>query len=131
MRLAHASRLIVLLLPFVSAAGCASDNAGRIEGTSWQSDSAKVKGQNLPAGFMKVDFRANGDLVFRAGPHVITGKYTLGPGNKVILYLDRELAGQKTHAETVVIRGDRMKMTDSDGTELTFRPWGKASASTL
>jgi hypothetical protein len=37
----------------------------------------------------------------------------------------------KTHAEKVVIRGDRMKMTDSDGTELTFRPWGKTSSSTL
>ncbi len=125
MRLARASRLIVLVLPFACAAGCASDNAGRIEGTSWRSDSAKVKGQNLPEGFMKVDFRSNGDLVLRAGPHVITGRYTLGMGNTVVLHLDRELAGMKTHSEKVVIRGDRMKMTDSDGTELTFRPWGK------
>jgi hypothetical protein len=121
---ARTLRLTVLLLPFVFAAGCASDNTGRIEGTSWRSNSAKVKGQDLPEGFMKVTFRANGELLLRAGPKVFTGTYTLGMGNTVVLHLEQELAGKKTHAEKVVIRGERMKMTDFDGTELTFRKYG-------
>jgi len=30
------------------------------------------------------------------------------------------LAGRKNHVEKVVINGDRLTMTDSDGTQLTF-----------
>jgi hypothetical protein len=42
-------------------------------------------------------------------------------GSTVTLNLDQEFNGRKVHAEKVVISGDQLTMTDSDGTELTFQ----------
>jgi hypothetical protein len=39
----------------------------------------------------------------------------------VTFQLEQDLAGKKVHIETVAIHGDRMKVSDADGTEVTFR----------
>jgi hypothetical protein len=60
-------------------------------------------------------------MIYRAGGRIFTGRFLLGPGNAVTFDLDEELGGRKTHVETIAISDDRMKVTDSDGTEATFR----------
>src|SRR5206468_2705913 len=98
----------------------ASNNKGKIEGTKWSSVETEVKGVKLPAGSLKLEFAKDGKLVYQAGPVSFTGKYSLGEGDKVTFHLDKELAGKKEHIEDVAIKGDRLKMTDSDGTSVTF-----------
>ena len=109
-----------LLLTLLGTAGCASENKGKIEGKKWRSCTATVKGQSLSDGALHLEFKTDGGLVYRARNQVFRGTYTLGPGKSVILNLDRELAGRKSHTESVEIRGDRLFMTDSDGTSLMF-----------
>jgi hypothetical protein len=120
MRPAFLLRLLVLV-SLAFAAGCSSNNTGKIEGTSWRSDAATVKGRDFPAGHLQLEFRADKSLVYRAGGRTFTGKYLLGPGNMVTFQLEQDLAGKKVHVETVAIHEGRMKVSDSDGTEVTFR----------
>jgi hypothetical protein len=111
---------LVLLAALLLTAGCASNNKGKIEGTKWSSQAANVKGQSVPAGALTLEFGSDGSLVYKAGPQTFKGTYSLGMGDSVTLKLDRELAGRKNHVEKVVINGDRLTMTDSDGTQLMF-----------
>jgi hypothetical protein len=112
---------LTLLLPLVLALGCASNNRGKIEGTNWRSDHNTYKGVAVPDGFLKLNFHADGTMIYRAGTTTHTGKYYLGPGNAVTFELDEALGGRKTHMETIAISDDRMKVLDADGTEATFR----------
>ena len=49
----------------------------------------------------------------------MTGTYSLGWGDYVTLKFDH-IEGRQNHTEKVVITGDRLTMTDSDGTSLSF-----------
>ena len=109
--------LLVLALP---AVGCSSNNKGKIEGTSWTSQAATVKGKPLPAGVLQLEFYGDGKLVYRAGPQTMTGKYSLGWGDYITMNLDQELAGRKTHRQKVIISNGELTMVDSDGTQMTF-----------
>jgi hypothetical protein len=121
MRPVHVLRLLVVLLLLAGAAGCASNNKGKLEGTRWTSDPGKVRGQSVPEGFMKLEFMVNGDLTLRGGGRTFTGTYSFGPGDLVTMYLDKELAGSKVYFERISLDGNRMKMSDPDGTELAFQ----------
>jgi hypothetical protein len=112
-------RLVVLALVLMSF-GCASDNKGKIEGTKWSSQAATIKGNNLPAGALTLEFTTGGRLIYGAGFTTFTGTYSLGMGSNVTLNLDQELAGRKTHVQKVSISGDQLTMRDSDGTSMTF-----------
>ena len=111
---------LVLLLTLLGSAGCASENKGKIEGTKWRSSASVVKGVSVEDGALWLQFKADGGLTYRARGQVFSGSYSLGPGKMVVMKLDRELAGRKTHSETVEIRGGRLLMADSDGTQLSF-----------
>ncbi len=119
MRLTSVLRVAVAVA-LLGATGCNSNNKGKIEGTRWTSQAGVVKGLNVPAGLLELDFRATGGLVYRAGPKTMTGTYSLGWGDTVTLKLDEPLAGRKNHAEKVVVNGDYLTMTDTDGTTMTF-----------
>ena len=97
-----------------------SNNKGKIEGTKWSSLAATIKGNSLPAGSLKLEFKADGGFVYTVGPQVLPGKYTLGSGASVTLTLDKEIAGQKVLPETITIDGGKLKMSDADGTSMTF-----------
>ncbi len=103
-----------------TVAGCESNNKGKIEGSEWISQSAKVKGIGVPGGMLKLSFRNNGTLIFKAGPRTMTGKYSLGMGDRITFHLDEMLNGSKTHVEKAVIVDDRLTLTDSDGTKMNF-----------
>ncbi len=120
MRPALLARSLVLLL-LALAAGCSSNNRGKIEGTSWRSDQNTYKGQAIADGFLKLHFHTDGTMLYRVGGKTFSGKYFLGPGKTVTFQLDEPLAGRTTHVETVAIADDRMKVSDADGTEATFR----------
>jgi hypothetical protein len=114
---------LLRLLPLAAIlflCGCSSNNKGKIEGTKWSSVAGSVKGKSLPAGILRLEFGADGGLVYTAGPARMTGKYSLGSGDSVTFHLDQPLQGSKTHVEKVSISGDRLTMTDTDGTQLTF-----------
>ena len=98
----------------------ASANKGKIEGTKWSSVEATVKGTKIAAGLLKLEFGKDGKLVYVAGAAKFTGTYELGEGDKVTFQLDQELAGRKKHIEQIAIKDNRLTMTDSDGTSLTF-----------
>jgi hypothetical protein len=112
-------QLLILPLAFV-VCGCASNNKGKIEGTKWVSQPTTVKGKALPAGILQLEFRADGSMLYRIGPQALSGRYSLGMGNSVTFNMDQELAGRKSHTETIVINGNQLTMTDTDGTTLTF-----------
>jgi hypothetical protein len=111
---------VVVVVALLCCVGCNSSNKGKIEGTKWTSLPGNVKGQSIPAGILSLEFGSDFRLVYRAGPITMTGTYSLGWGDYVTLKLDRELEGRKNHTERISISGDRLTMTDSDGTSLTF-----------
>jgi outer membrane lipoprotein-sorting protein len=119
MRIAGVLRLTPLVM-ILFVAGCASHNKGKIEGSKWSSQAATIKGQAAPAGLLKLDFGADGSLVYTAGPQALTGKYSLGMSDYVTFNLDQPLGGMKQHIETIVINGNQLTMTDSDGTQVIF-----------
>jgi hypothetical protein len=97
-----------------------SNNAGKIEGTKWKSLAANIKGQQIAAGLLSLEFSKDGKMVYRAGPQTFTGTCSLGQGDSVTFHLEQQLAGRRDHTETITIAGDRLTMTDADGTSLTF-----------
>jgi hypothetical protein len=109
----------VLIVAALFVCGCSS-NKGKIEGTKWNSVAATVKDKQLPAGALRLEFGSDGSLVYVAGLQRMTGKYSLGMGENLTMNLDQELAGSKKHMEKVKIEGDKLTMTDGDGTSLTF-----------
>lgn len=121
MRLAPVARAAALAVVCVVLTGCSSNNKGKIEGSKWVSISQLVKGQMLPEGALALDFRVDGTLTYKAGPQTFTGKYTLGSGDRVNLYLDQPLAGSKKHVETVKINANELEMIDLDGTAAKFK----------
>jgi hypothetical protein len=112
-------RLLLLALLF-SVVGCSSKNKGKIEGTKWTCRAATVKGNTLPAGSLRLDFNNDGTMAYYILEKPIKGTYTLGTGDTVTFHLDEAIGGKKEGAEKIVISGDALTMTDSDGTSLTF-----------
>ncbi len=129
----HRARLLSLpaVLSLALAAGCTSENRGKLEGTRWVSEPATVKVKagpagapqsvHVPAGYLELDFHEDGSFYYILKGKIHTGKYTLGPGHMVTLNLDTPVAGMKTHTEKIVVEGERMTMTDTDGTSIPFR----------
>lgn len=111
-----------LVMVLALTLGCSSNNKGKIEGTKWQSELGVVKNNQIPAGFIALEFTADGNLVYAAGPDVYRGTYSFGMGNYVTFKLDRELAGRKVHAQKIEVEEGKLKLIDSDGTTLTFVP---------
>ena len=111
---------LVVVLAILLGADDASNNKGKIEGTKWSSVAATIKGNKLPAGALGLEFGKDGKLVYKIGPTNVTGTYTLGAGDKVTFNLDRALGTGKKHIETIKIKGDKLTMSDSDGTTLDF-----------
>jgi hypothetical protein len=116
--------LMLILSVSLILTGCAaSNNKGKLEGTKWSSLATIVKGQPVPAGGMKLEFKDDGVMVMQVNTVVRTGHYSLGGGNSVTFHLHEELSGRKTHVETITINddGSRLTMIDSDGTTVTFQ----------
>ena len=112
---------LIVVVSLAFAAGCSSSNKGKIEGTKWCSIPGTVRGQHFKEGTLKLEFRADGTMDYRTPRGTFGGKYSLGPSTTVVFNFDRELAGMKNHTEQIKIGGDWLKMTDTDGTEMTFR----------
>jgi hypothetical protein len=119
MRLASAFHWL-LIASLVCAAGCASENKGKIEGTKWRSCASTVKGQALSEGFLRLHFKADGGILYRAGAKTLTGTYKLGSGKTVVMNMNSGSGGTERLSETVEISGGRLTMTDSDGTVIAF-----------
>jgi hypothetical protein len=135
MRPTHLPRVAGLVVVLVAVAALAAaprkddpkkDNPtgsnlkGKIEDTRWSSFAQTVKGQKLPAGILKLEFGKDGSLKYVAGPSTFTGTYELKAGDTVMLHLTEPLAGRKDHEQTVVVAGDKMTVTDKDGTAAEF-----------
>jgi hypothetical protein len=109
----------------LAAVGCDSTNKGKIEGTKWSSNEGTIHGQKLSSGKITLEFYKDGTLDFAGtDPYgnrkVFAGKYTFGMGSMVVMTFDQELAGMKTHAESISVSNGELTMTDSDGTRLVF-----------
>ncbi len=109
---------IVMVLLF--AAGCSS-NKGKIEGTRWTSLATTVKGNAVPAGFFSLNFGKDKSLTYKVGPLTFTGTYSLGRGSTVTFHLNQDLGGRRDHAEKIVINGEQMTASDTDGTQVIFQ----------
>ncbi len=120
MRPSHALHL-ACIAALLLACGCSSSNKGKIEGTKWSSKAATVQGKAAAPGLMQLDFQADGKLVMKVANQNYSGTYSLGMGPTVTLNLDQEFNGRKSHAEKIVVNGDELTMTDSDGTQLAFQ----------
>ncbi|MBM3982093.1 MAG: hypothetical protein FJ304_17885 [Planctomycetes bacterium] len=99
-----------------------SDNAGKIEGTRWRSLRGFVKGQDIPAGTLRLEFNRDGSLVYHTPMGEFRGTYTLDPGDVVVWNFTRELGGSRRHQQTCIINGNRLTVKDTDGTTLDFEP---------
>src|SRR4051794_12256274 len=110
----------VLLGAVLLTCGCKSNNKDKIEVTRWTSQATTFRGQQLPAGTLELAFGGDGKLIYTVHPvsgtrsQTFKGTYSLGMADMVTFYLEEELAGSKTHVETIVITGNQMTMTDSD-----------------
>jgi hypothetical protein len=135
MRLAYSPRLAGVLVvlttlgPLLAAPGrddpkkdnpTGSNLKGKIEDSKWESVAQKVQGQPLPPGVLKLEFGKDGSVKYIVGPTTYAGTYELKDADKLTLHLEKELAGSKDHAETVVVTGDKLVMTDVDGTAAEF-----------
>src|SRR5262249_10843580 len=60
-------------------------------------------------------------MAYGAGPTSYSGTYSLGWGDTVTFHLNQDLGGRKVHAEKIVIDSDKLTMTDTDGTQVTFQ----------
>lgn len=113
------------LFAMVLFTGCASNNAGKIEGTAWKSlaisGSLLEDGEVLPAGAVQLQFTKGGTLYLRGPQGQYQGKYALGGGNWVTFHFDRELDGRRDHRQRIMIEGNRLTMIDSDGMSITFQ----------
>jgi hypothetical protein len=127
------SRLAVPLFLLLSS-GCVveSENKGKIEGTRWTSEASTVSVPNprmpgtrqsvtVPSGYMELDFQKDGTLFYIINGKLYRGKYSLNGGQTVTLKLEEKLSGRYEHAEKIVVEGQRLTMTDTDGTSLKFR----------
>jgi uncharacterized protein YndB with AHSA1/START domain len=117
--------VVVLCLAFavllLFAFGCSSSNKGKIEGTKWTSLATTVKGESLPAGARYLEFTKDSKMVYTTGTQPHTGTYSLGLGPAVTFNLEKEVDGRKVHPEKIVIDGDQLTLTESDGTQVTFQ----------
>ncbi|MEZ6141595.1 MAG: hypothetical protein R3B84_13570 [Zavarzinella sp.] len=111
--------MVAALVLFV-ATGC-SNNKGKLEGTKWVNNAAVVKGNNIPAGVMTLEFRTDGTMVYDIVGTKYTGKYSLGMGDNVTWNLDQKLGNSNKHVEKCSISGDTLTVKDSDGTAMTFK----------
>ena len=93
---------------------------GKIEGTRWSSAAQTVGTAKLPAGILKLEFGRDGSVKYVAGQMTYTGTYELKAGDKVTLRLDQELGGRKEHNQAMVLKGDKLTVTDTDGTAAEF-----------
>jgi hypothetical protein len=129
----RALRLTVPALLLLST-GCIaeSENKGKLEGTRWTSEASTVKVRNprapgipqsvsVPGGYMELDFQKDGTLFYIINNALYRGKYSLNGGHTVTFRLEEKLSGRHEHAEKIVIDGQSLTMTDSDGTSLKFR----------
>jgi len=116
--------IFAALLTLVVLAGCNSNNKGKIEGTKWSSKPTTVKGKTLPAGALKLEFTKDGKVTYTIqqlmGTIVYSGTYNLGFGDYVTLNFDEELGGHKKHRQEIVIDGNNLTMSDTDGTSIKF-----------
>lgn len=99
-----------------------SNNFGKIEGTKWRSLQGWVKGNNIPAGTLRLEFNRDGSLVYHTPSGEFRGNYTLEAGDKIVWNFTRPLGGSNRHEQRVSINGNRMSVFDSDGTSLNFEP---------
>ncbi len=120
MRVAHLPYLALAVLLLLSL-GCSSSNKGRIEDTKWTSLAANVKGESLPAGARYLEFHKDGKMVYTVNAQPSNGTYALGLGPTVTFNLEKEVDGRKIHPQKIVIDGDRLTMTDPDGSEVAFQ----------
>src|SRR5262245_54337753 len=105
----------------LAAAGCESNNKGKLEGTKW---TASLK--EAPGASMQMEFFADGRLrMFVTGPGVsktIGGRWRLSFGDYVDMTdLSEPLAGRTSHTEKITVNGNTLVMTDSDGKSVTFQ----------
>lgn len=113
MRIRHLPLLAIVAVVFL--AGCTSNNKGKIEGTKWRAAINNVR----------LEFDKDGSMRFSVRGRTVSGKYTLNAGDYVTMTFDEDFAGRRKHREKIVIKGDTLTMTDSDGTSLTFSRVGK------
>ena len=112
-------RCLLLGATVLLLAGCVSNNKGKIEGT-WVSTPLTARGEPIPPGALRLVFSADGKLEARAGEKTFTGTYSLGRSYQVTLKFTEPLAGRRKHQETIVVDGDELRMTDSDGVYARF-----------
>lgn len=115
-----------LVTAAILVVGCSS-NHGQLEGTKWTSRPGTVKGRTIPAGVMELEFKTDGTLQARNGFRRLSGTYSLGWGDAVVLSFNEALNGRKEHAERITIDGEQLSMTDSDGAAITFQKSNSAN----
>lgn len=116
---------LVLLLVFllVGMLGCKqkpSNNAGKLEGTRWSNEAGFIKKYPYPSDVIRMEFRGGGYFLFKVGGEQYTGKFKYGGGDTVYLNFDKPFHGSSSYVESIYLAGDRMTMSDPDGTSIKF-----------
>ena len=120
--------LLASLCALALAAGCSSNNKGKLEDTRWESIPTTIKNVDLKAGDRAIEFKKdNEELVYvvkdaKGQERTLTGKWEYNSGNYVTLKFDQTLNDRKRHVEKIEVspQGDQLTMTDSDGTSVIF-----------
>jgi hypothetical protein len=117
MRSAFAA-LLALAVALV-VAGC-SGNKGKIEGTSWSTQTALAKSEAPAASVRRLQFLHDGHLLYFANEKLFKGSYSMGMGPAVTFTLEEDLEGRKIHPHKLVLDGEQLTLTSADGSALRF-----------
>jgi hypothetical protein len=119
-------RLALLALLLTTVCGCSSNNKGQLEGTRWLSDEQTIKGTTMAKGAVALEFKPDYTLTLTVGgTDRYTGKYSLEFGDYVTFKFDREYrtTGKRVHSERILVSGNKLTMTDDDGTAVSYTRW--------
>jgi hypothetical protein len=101
--------------------GCSSENTGKVEGTKWSNTAYTHQGKQVPAGVMTWTFGKDGSFKMSSIGMNISGTYSLGFGQNYVLNLNQAIDGSKKVGGKMEIKGNTMKLTDPDGTTISFK----------
>ena len=112
---------LFLSVLFAATTG-ASDNKGKIEGTKkWSKSGHDGQGPTHPGGRAQTRFRHGRlDGVLCRPQHLQGQVHRWARGQSWRWISKRNWRGKKFHVEKVTINGNRLTMTDGDGTQLAF-----------
>ena len=74
-----------------------------------------------PEGFLAIKFGTDRSFTYQVGEGMLTGKYSVGSGDKVSLFYSKPVGGKTKHVHTFRLSDEELEITDEQGNSRRFR----------